>query len=82
MTAVLEAPTSCVEDQLDFDLLSLPGDRFDDLHEGIRYAMSWDELEGWIARARTAYEQGALAEPQVEELVEQAIHVSRCVPEL
>jgi len=81
MTAVLEAPTSCIEDQLDFDLLSLPGDRFDDLHEGIRYAMSWAELEGWIARARIAYEQGTLESFQVEELMEQAIHVSRCVPE-
>jgi len=81
MTVVLEASPFGAEDQPDGDLLPVSGDRFTDLHESIRYAMSWAELEGWIAQARAAYEQGELEAPQVEELMEQAIHVSRCIPE-
>ena len=73
--------TLCTADQPDLDFLSFSEDRFEDLREGIRYAMSWAELEGWIARARTAHEQGKLEALQVETLMEQAIHVSRCIPE-
>lgn len=73
--------TLCTADQPDPDFLPFPEDRLEDLREGIRYAMSWTELEGWIARARSAYEQGELEAPQVEALMEQAIHVSRCIPE-
>lgn len=51
------------------------------LENGIHYAMSWIELEGWIDRARLAYEEGDLHARQVEILMEQALRISRCVPE-
>ncbi len=51
------------------------------LENGILYAMSWIELEGWIDHARLAYEEGDLQARQVEILMEQALRISRCVPE-
>jgi len=52
-----------------------------DLQEGIRYAMSWSELEGWIERARESHQQNRLDDAEMEELMEQAIQISRCIPE-
>jgi hypothetical protein len=60
---------------------SIPSDHFFDLQEGIRFAMSWTELEGWIDRAGRAYARGDLDAVQVEELAEQAVRVSQQVPE-
>ena len=60
---------------------SISADRFFDLQEGIRFAMSWTELEGWIDRACRAYAHGDLDAVQVEELAEQAVRVSQQVPE-
>ena len=51
------------------------------LEDGIRYAMSWIELESWIDRARLAYEEGDLQARQVEVLMEQALRLSRSIPE-
>ena len=59
----------------------IPADRFFDLQEGIRLAMSWTELEGWVERASRAYTRGDLDAVQVEELAEQAVRVSQQVPE-
>ena len=59
----------------------IPTDRFFDLQEGIRLAMSWTELEGWIERASRAYTRGDLDAVQVEELAEQAVRMSQQVPE-
>jgi hypothetical protein len=59
------------------------GDRllFSDLQQSIEYAVSWQELEGWLARASIAHRKGALSTAQVEDLVERAIEVSRTIPE-
>ena len=57
------------------------GSSFIDLREGVRFAMSWSELEGWIERAAAAHRSGGLATNQLEELVDLAIDVSRQVPE-
>jgi hypothetical protein len=42
--------------------------------------MSWIELEGWIDRARRAYEEGDLHSRHVEILMEHALRISRCIP--
>lgn len=54
---------------------------FDDLHEGIRYALSWTELEAWVAQANRAHSMGQLDATELEHLTELAIQVSRVVPE-
>ncbi|MFA6107170.1 MAG: hypothetical protein WDA75_00245 [Candidatus Latescibacterota bacterium] len=56
-------------------------DCFDDLHEGIRYALSWTELEAWVAQANRAHAMGQLDAAELEHLTELAIRVSRAVPE-
>lgn len=60
---------------------AVAGDSFVDLREGVRFAMSWKELEGWIDRATNAFRRGELVADEVEELVELAIETSRQVPE-
>ena len=54
---------------------------FGDLLQSIGYAESWRELDGWLARASLAAQEGALSVRQVEVLVERAIEVSRTIPE-
>lgn len=49
---------------------------FDDLREGIGYALSWAELEEWLAQASRAYARGELDASQVEMLTELAIQMS------
>jgi hypothetical protein len=54
---------------------------FDDIHEGIRYALSWTELEAWVAQANRAHSMGQLDAAELEHLTELAIQVSHVVPE-
>ena len=54
---------------------------FGDLLQSIGYAESWRELDGWLARASRAAQEGALSLRQLEALVERATEVSRAIPE-
>lgn len=86
MTAALKARTLSPEARVSewdaiADLPFVPGDVFSDLQEGIRCAVSWTELEGWIDRACRAQACGALKIDQVEHLVEQAVGISQCLPD-
>ena len=51
------------------------------LEADIYAAVSWQELDTCVSRARKAHEQGRLNSSQVESLMEHAILVSRYVPE-
>ena len=51
------------------------------LEADIYAAVSWQELDTCIGRARKAHEQGRLNSSQIEELMEHAVLVSRYVPE-
>lgn len=51
------------------------------LAAGIVRANSWLDLEYWIGRAERACQEGDLAFDQLEKLVQQAVEVSRGIPE-
>ena len=54
---------------------------FGDLLQSFVYAETWQELDGWLARASQANLQGTLSNRQLETLVERAIEISRTIPE-
>ena len=53
-----------------------------DLQLNIRYAMSWLELEGWIAQACRAHRVGALTQIELDGLMDEAQGIGEQLPEV
>ncbi len=53
-----------------------------DLRLSICYAMSWLELEGWIAQACRAHRVGALTLIELDGLLDEAQNVGEQLPEI
>lgn len=53
-----------------------------ELRLGIRFAMSWLELEGWLSQARRACEVGAISQDELDELLEEAMRMGSALAEI
>ena len=53
-----------------------------DLQLGVRYAMSWLELEGWLDQARRACEVGAISANELDQLLEEAMSIGNALAEI
>ena len=55
---------------------------YTDLQLGVRYAMSWLELKGWLDEARRACEVGAISPDELDQLIEEAMRISSALAEV
>ncbi len=53
-----------------------------DFQLGVRYAMSWLELEGWLDQARRACEAGAINQDELDQLLEEAMNIGSALAEI